>query len=255
MQRSLFMTAYRIAGFLVIATIALAPAVVSQIALTAVAAGIIVELVYAAIGALKLRYHGLAALGTVAAIAASDVGLIRPLPAAAIAAAAVAASLALRREREHDHRALAMIPPAAGMIVLAILAADPAHWPDRTGLLLMMMAIGTQDMCAMYAGRILCGPRLAPNVSPNKTVSGSIAGLIGGTAFMIVATGLTGTSHPPYAVVPLLVCAQLSDLYFSNLKRALAVKDFSNLLGGKGGILDRADSLIFPLLVDFILHL
>lgn len=49
-----------------------------------------------------------------------------------------------------------------------------------------------------------------------------------------------------------LLLAAASDPLFSWVKRIVQVKDFSNLFGAKGGLLDRIDSLALPIVYLFV---
>ena len=46
----------------------------------------------------------------------------------------------------------------------------------------------------------------------------------------------------------LSILGQLGDLVFSAIKRYYGIKDFSNIMPGHGGVLDRLDSIIFVML-------
>ncbi len=114
-------------------------------------------------------------------------------------------------------------------------------------VLLLLLAVVATDIVAFFAGRLIGGPKLAPEISPNKTW----AGLIGG----VTAAGIVGAAFASQVgadpvflgfVGALLGCiAQAGDLFESGLKRHFGAKDASALIPGHGGVMDRIDGLIF----------
>lgn len=105
------------------------------------------------------------------------------------------------------------------------------------------------DTAAYLGGVSIRGPKLSPVISPHKTISGSISQII---ASGLVAAGfiLGGWINAPdallvVAAMAIAVVGQLGDLFESALKRAAGVKDFSSLIPGHGGVLDRFDSALF----------
>jgi phosphatidate cytidylyltransferase len=109
------------------------------------------------------------------------------------------------------------------------------------------------DTAAMFGGRALGGPKLAPTVSPGKTRSGSTAGVVGGLLiaplFGFWIFPRVGLDIPIWQLVAiagvLSIVGQVGDLAESLLKREAGVKDSSHLIPGHGGVLDRFDSLYF----------
>ena len=99
---------------------------------------------------------------------------------------------------------------------------------------------------------------MCKEISPNKTVEGSIIGSLVGT---IIATlfyyYFIGDMHlgilMPFTFI-LTIFGQVGDLFFSSIKRYYNIKDFSNIIPGHGGILDRLDSLLFVVL-GFLLYM
>ncbi|WP_297425085.1 phosphatidate cytidylyltransferase [Clostridium sp.] len=114
------------------------------------------------------------------------------------------------------------------------------------------------DTAAFYSGKFFGKHKLSPRVSPKKTIEGSIGGLIGATIF----SGIFGIIVQRYVyIMPVYnyfligtMCGlfgQLGDLVASSIKRYVGIKDYSNLIPGHGGILDRFDSIIFSATIVF----
>lgn len=104
------------------------------------------------------------------------------------------------------------------------------------------------DTFAYFTGVFFGKHKLSPHLSPKKTIEGSI----GGIGFCVVASFIYAiVRHPnfliyviPFAVLGSII-SQIGDIFASAFKRAMDIKDYGNLIPGHGGILDRADSIIF----------
>ena len=121
---------------------------------------------------------------------------------------------------------------------------------DIKYIIYLLMITIFSDTFALITGLLVGKHKLCPHISPKKTVEGLVGGVFMGT-FVSAAFYHTVISPQLSLVVltllTILLClvGQLGDLVFSSIKRYYDVKDFSNLIPGHGGVLDRFDSLIF----------
>ena len=124
-------------------------------------------------------------------------------------------------------------------------------------LIYLLLITVITDTFALITGMYIGKNKLAPSISPHKTIEGFIGGALIGT-FVATTFYFTVIDSNISLVILILTTAflsvvgQLGDLVFSSIKRTYGVKDFSNLIPGHGGILDRLDSIIFVILA-FIL--
>ena len=129
---------------------------------------------------------------------------------------------------------------------------------DIRYIIYLLLITTITDTFALFTGMLVGEHKLCPKISPKKTIEGLVGGVLMGT-FVATAFYVTVISNGvvtlPIICVTLVLCliGQLGDLIFSSIKRYYDVKDFSELIPGHGGILDRFDSLIFVVLAFIIL--
>lgn len=156
-----------------------------------------------------------------------------------------------------------------------------------TTLLLLYGITALTDVFAYICGMFFGKRKMSPYISPNKTIGGGIGGVILTTIIAIIILicfsfipneynvlanffgikfnytsgwindNLFSNSPLWWAciifIIPILcIISMAGDLSFSYIKRTYGIKDFSNLIPGHGGILDRIDSLSFSFSSYFI---
>lgn len=102
------------------------------------------------------------------------------------------------------------------------------------------------DTFAYFVGRKI-GKHKMGVISPNKSWEGFISGLVFGTILPCIFYKFVigSLSIKLIIMTTILSClGQLGDLVFSKLKRENDIKDYSNIMPGHGGALDRLDSTI-----------
>ena len=143
---------------------------------------------------------------------------------------------------------------------------SPAFKYGQSTFLLVYVLIGVimNDIGAYFVGVLFGKHKMNERISPKKTWEGFLGGVVFSLISSIIfAWAVTKAGKPMLPVfdfvsenpsslfyiiaisVLLPLLSDVGDFMFSAVKRFWGVKDFSRILPGHGGILDRIDSLIF----------
>lgn len=125
-----------------------------------------------------------------------------------------------------------------------------------------VLAVVLCDTFALFTGKMFGKHKLSPVISPNKTIEGTVGGMIFGTLSGLLVYFLLPLCG--FSVLNLAFCmlsaffasgvGVFGDLAASSIKREAGIKDFSKLIPGHGGILDRIDSSIFAIPVVYLIY-
>lgn len=130
---------------------------------------------------------------------------------------------------------------------------------ELTYIIYLFLITICTDTFAFFTGKLIGKTKLIPTISPNKTFEGLIGGTVAGV--MVASSYYHIVINPSYSIVNIVLLTivlsligQVGDLVFSDIKRYYGKKDFSKIIPGHGGVLDRLDSIIFVVLT-FVLFI
>lgn len=145
-----------------------------------------------------------------------------------------------------------------GLLMPYLLAAMVRIFSKNGGRYLVLIPFviaNASDAGAYFVGMKFGKHKMAPVISPNKTIEGFLGGIISGMIAMVLYTlilsipvdALNFQVDYTYALIYGFlgsIAGAIGDLAFSVIKRQTGLKDYSNLIPGHGGILDRFDSMV-----------
>lgn len=117
---------------------------------------------------------------------------------------------------------------------------------EKSYLFYSLFIVTVFDGFSQLSGQLFGKRKILPKISPNKTFEGVLGGLLFTVVSSVFIRNLLELSVVKSVVLGfgVAIFAFIGDVLASMLKRKLSIKDFSNLIPGHGGFLDRFDSMI-----------
>lgn len=128
-------------------------------------------------------------------------------------------------------------------------------------LLWSILLVIFSDIGGYIFGKIFKWKKIT-KISPKKTLSGVLGSFILSLSSLIimemilVSTSIINFLEPKFFFLAIILSlmAQGGDLTISYFKRLEKIKDTGKILPGHGGIFDRIDSLMFVIILGFLLY-
>ncbi len=149
-----------------------------------------------------------------------------------------------------------------GWLVLlpTLLAMYQLRTIDPMILLIFMSVVWISDTAAYFVGKKFGKHKLAPQISPGKTWEGVMGALLAVLCYAMalgyyLEETISFVIMLTFAVIGLAILGIIGDLFESQLKRQVGIKDSGTILPGHGGVLDRIDALTSTLPTAALIYL
>jgi phosphatidate cytidylyltransferase len=178
------------------------------------------------------------------AIISSGGWVMLSILAVLISGASVELTLAIRHGGTGPQR----LPVNVIGLLVFVLCCSGLTWfalaSPATSVLFVYIVVAVLDAYSQLAGQIFGRHKLAPGISPNKTIEGAVGGFSMAILTAVLLRELAGCQISSAAALGVCIAfaGTCGDLAASAFKRFNGIKDYSSLLPGQGGIIDRFNS-------------
>ena len=120
----------------------------------------------------------------------------------------------------------------------------------------ILSIVWLSDIGGYLIGKLFGGPKLS-KLSPNKTIAGFYGSIFFSQFSFLILMLLNNFSFNLKYIFIQIILSMISvmgDIFFSYIKRINKIKDYSNLIPGHGGVLDRIDGMIFVFIFFYIIN-